>query len=80
MQLLTSRFVDDWKSSLKWGSMRLHIIGTAILGYIIENPNALNQLVYGIAQQWRRPVLFTLAGAWFATGWIVRVWRGKPNG
>jgi hypothetical protein len=74
------RLVDNWRDWWRWGSMRLHVIGTAGFAYIIENPNALNNLVYGISPEWRRPFLFTLAGLWFALGWGVRMWKGKKNG
>jgi hypothetical protein len=77
---VAARFDPEWRSWWRWGSMRLHIIGTAGFAYLIENPNAPNNLVYGIAPEWRQPILFTLAGAWFALGWVIRVWKGKPNG
>ena len=71
---------DNWRDSWKWGSVRLHALATAVLAYIVANPGALNNLVYGISPQWRFPALLSLAGTWFALGWVIRVWQGKPNG
>lgn len=80
LEAIKSRLISDWRKSWTFGSVWLHWIGTAAFAYVIDNPNALNNLVYGIPPQWRQPFLFTLAGAWFAFGWAVRIWKGKSNG
>jgi H+/Cl- antiporter ClcA len=77
---IESRLIDDWRRSWRFGIMWLHTAATAAAVYIVNNPGALNNLAYSIPPGWRRPILFTLGGLWFLAGWLIRVWKGKPNG
>jgi hypothetical protein len=81
LEVIKSRLINDWRQSWKFGSVWLHCVGTSsAFAYVYENPGALNNLLYGLPPQWRLPVFFTLGGIWFAFGWAVRIYKGKPNG
>ena len=76
------RLVDDWRSWHRWGSMRLNLIATGVIAYVLANPAQLVAICTALPEPMRVPFAILSAlglGALVALARLTRIEKEKAD-